>query len=101
MQWEFRKCLESQEAYKKIESFKLQIEKGDGNTLDGVLREIELIISDQEEKMISKVMALRVLMWLFIVFERYHGVWQGRYNKEDIKTNPNINQDMLSLTKFY
>lgn len=60
MQWEFRKAIESFDLYKKTAPFKLDIEKGDENTLDIVLREVELIISDPNEKIISKVLAVRV-----------------------------------------
>jgi hypothetical protein len=60
MQWEFRKALESFEGYKRTTSFKNDIENGDDNTLDMVAREVELILSDKAEKIIPKVLALRV-----------------------------------------
>jgi hypothetical protein len=61
MQWEFRKALETFEGYKRSVTYKNEIENGDENTLDVVLREIELILADKNEKIVTKVLALRVV----------------------------------------
>lgn len=61
MQWEFRKALETFEGYKRSATFKNEIENGDEGTLDLVLREVELILADKNEKIITKVLALRVI----------------------------------------
>jgi hypothetical protein len=60
MQWEFRKTLETFEGYKRSATFKNEIENGDEGTLDVVLREIELILADKNEKIVTKVLGLRV-----------------------------------------
>lgn len=47
MQWEFRKAIETFEGYKRTVTFKNEIENGDENTLDTVVREIEMILGDK------------------------------------------------------
>lgn len=84
MQWEFRKALESFEGYKRTTSFKNEIENGDDNTLDMVAREVELILSDKAEKIIPKVLALRVTL-SSCSLSGTSWYWDRRISSKDVK----------------
>lgn len=82
MQWEFRKILDSIESYRAgSHRFIGEIEKGTPGSLNTIVREIELIMTDLSAKIISKVLAMRVNKSNYAVCKRHYDPRKARCHK--------------------